>query len=287
MSATIIDGRAVADAIEEEVRQRVTAMVAAGAPPPGLEVVLVGDDPGSATYVAGKSRASARVGIRSVVHTPPASSTTEDLLDLVHRLDDDEAVDAILVQLPLPAHVDAARILDAVAPEKDVDGFHPRNLGLLAEGRPRIAPCTPAGCMELLRRYDIPLRGANAVVVGRSTIVGRPMAVLLTNADATVTLCHSRTRELASVCSAADVLVAAVGRPGMVDASFVKPGAAVIDVGITPVDGRVRGDVDRASVEPVAGWLSPVPGGVGPMTIAMLMRNTVTLASARRQPAAA
>ena len=282
MSATIIDGRAVADAIEEEVRQRVAAMVAAGAPPPGLEVVLVGDDPGSATYVAGKSRASARVGIRSVVHTPPASSTTEDLLDLVHRLDDDEAVDAILVQLPLPAHVDAARILDAVAPEKDVDGFHPRNLGLLAEGRPGIAPCTPAGCMELLRRYEVPVRGARAVVVGRSVIVGRPMSLLLLNADATVTVCHSRTRDLPAVCREADILVAAIGRPGYVDASFVKPGACVIDVGINRVEGRLTGDVDRASVEPVAGWLTPVPRGVGPMTIAMLMRNAVDLAQARR-----
>ena len=282
MSATIIDGRAVADAIEEEVRERVSAMVAAGAPPPGLEVVLVGDDPGSATYVAGKARASARVGIRSAVHSPPASSTTEDLLDLVHRLDDDEAVDAILVQLPLPAHVDGPRILDAVAPEKDVDGFHPRNLGLLAEGRPRIAPCTPSGCMELLRRYDVPVRGARAVVVGRSVIVGRPMSLLLLNADATVTVCHSRTRELPAVCREADILVAAIGRAGFVDASFVKPGACVIDVGINRVDGRLTGDVDRASVEPVAGWLTPVPKGVGPMTIAMLMRNAVDLAEARR-----
>ena len=282
MSATIIDGRAVADSIEEEVRQRVAAMVAAGSPPPGLEVVLVGDDPGSATYVAGKSRASARVGIRSAVHTPPVSSTTEDLLDLVHRLDDDEAVDAILVQLPLPAHIDAARILDAVAPEKDVDGFHPRNLGLLAEGRPRIAPCTPAGCMELLRRYDVPVRGARAVVVGRSVIVGRPLSLLLLNADATVTVCHSRTRDLPAVCREADILVAAIGRAGFVDASFVKPGACVIDVGINRVDGRLTGDVDRPSVEPVAGWLTPVPKGVGPMTIAMLMRNAVDLAQARR-----
>jgi methylenetetrahydrofolate dehydrogenase (NADP+)/methenyltetrahydrofolate cyclohydrolase len=217
-----------------------------------------------------------------VVHTPPASSTTEDLLDLVHRLDDDEAVDAILVQLPLPAHVDAARILDAVAPEKDVDGFHPRNLGLLAEGRPRIAPCTPSGCMELLRRYDVPVRGARAVVIGRSVIVGRPMSLLLLNADATVTVCHSRTRDLPAVCREADILVAAIGRAGFVDASFVKPGACVIDVGINRVDGRLCGDVDRASVEPVAGWLTPVPKGVGPMTIAMLMRNAVDLADARR-----
>jgi methylenetetrahydrofolate dehydrogenase (NADP+)/methenyltetrahydrofolate cyclohydrolase len=284
MSTTIIDGRAVADAIEEEVRQRVAALVATGGAPPGLEVVLCGDDPASATYVAGKSRASARVGIRSVVHTPPVSSTTEELVALVERLDADDAVDAILVQLPLPAQVDQDRILDAVAPEKDVDGFHPRNLGLLAEGRPGIAPCTPSGCMELLRRYDVPVRGARAVIVGRSVIVGRPMALLLLNADATVTVCHSRTRELAAVCREADILVAAVGRPGLVDASFVKPGACVIDVGMNRVDGRLCGDVDRASVEPVAGWLTPVPRGVGPMTIAMLMRNAVDLAEGRRGP---
>jgi methylenetetrahydrofolate dehydrogenase (NADP+)/methenyltetrahydrofolate cyclohydrolase len=284
MSATIIDGRAVADAIEEEVGQRVAALVATGAAPPGLEVVLCGDDPASATYVAGKSRASARVGIRSVVHTPPVSSTTDELVALVERLDADDAVDGILVQLPLPAHVDQDRILDAVAPEKDVDGFHPRNLGLLAEGRPGIAPCTPAGCMELLRRYDVPVRGARAVIVGRSVIVGRPMALLLLNADATVTVCHSRTRDLAAVCREADILVAAVGRAGLIDASFVKPGACVIDVGMNRVDGRLCGDVDRASVEPVAGWLTPVPRGVGPMTIAMLMRNAVDLAEARRGP---
>jgi methylenetetrahydrofolate dehydrogenase (NADP+)/methenyltetrahydrofolate cyclohydrolase len=283
VSAVIIDGRAVADVIEEEVRQRVAALVAAGARPPGLEVVLCGDDPASATYVAGKSRASARVGIRSVVHTPPASSSTEDLLALVEQLDADDAVDAILVQLPLPAHVDAARIIDAVATEKDVDGFHPRNLGLLAEGRPRITPPTPAGCMELLRRHDVPVRGARAVVVGRSVIVGRPLALLLLGADATVTVCHSRTRDLAAVCREADILVAAVGRPALIDASYVKPGACVIDVGTNRVDGRLVGDVDRASVEPVAGWLTPVPRGVGPMTVAMLMRNTVDLAESHRR----
>jgi methylenetetrahydrofolate dehydrogenase (NADP+)/methenyltetrahydrofolate cyclohydrolase len=284
MSATIIDGRAVAGAIEEEVRLRVAALVATGVAPPGLEVVLCGDDPASATYVAGKSRASARVGIRSVVHTPPVSSTTDELVALVERLDADDAVDAILVQLPLPAHVDQDRILDAVAPGKDVDGFHPRNLGLLAEGRPGIAPCTPAGCMELLRRYDVPVRGARAVIVGRSVIVGRPMSLLLLNADATVTVCHSRTRDLAAVCREADILVAAVGRPGLIDASFVKPGACVVDVGMNRVDGRLCGDVDRDSVEAVAGWLTPVPRGVGPMTIAMLMRNAVDLAEGRRGP---
>jgi methylenetetrahydrofolate dehydrogenase (NADP+)/methenyltetrahydrofolate cyclohydrolase len=218
-----------------------------------------------------------------MVHRPPTTSTTEELVALVHSLSDDPKVDGILVQLPLPAQVDAGQVLDAVSPLKDVDGFHPVNFGLLAEGRPRIAPCTPAGCMELLRRYDVPTRGARAVVIGRSTIVGRPMAVLLTNADATVTVCHSRTVDLPGVCREADILVSAIGRPAFVDASFVKPGACVIDVGINRVDDKLVGDVDRASVEPVAGWLTPVPRGVGPMTIAMLMRNTLDLARARRE----
>jgi methylenetetrahydrofolate dehydrogenase (NADP+) / methenyltetrahydrofolate cyclohydrolase len=282
VSAVLVDGRVVAATIEEEVRQRVAAAAAEGRPPPGLEVVLCGDDPASATYVAGKSRATGRVGIRSVVHTPPASSTTEELLALVERLNADDMVDAILVQLPLPAQVDGARILDAVSPEKDADGLHPRNLGRLAGGRHGIAPCTPAGCMELLRRYDVPVRGSRAVVVGRSVLVGRPMAMLLVNADATVTMCHSRTRDLAAVSREADILVVAAGRAGLVDASYVKPGACVLDVGMNRVGGRLCGDVDRASVEPVAGWLSPVPGGVGPMTVAMLLRNTVDLAEAHR-----
>jgi methylenetetrahydrofolate dehydrogenase (NADP+)/methenyltetrahydrofolate cyclohydrolase len=282
MSATIIDGRAVAATIEEEVRAELAEWSSRGVEAPGLHVVLCGDDPASATYVAGKARASERVGIRSVVHRPPEESTTDELLALVQRLNAAADVDAILVQLPLPAHVEAGRILEAVSPEKDVDGFHPFNFGLLAEGRPRIAPCTPAGLMELLRRYDVPVRGANAVVVGRSTIVGRPTSILLTNADATVTVCHSRTRDLPGVCRTADILVAAIGRPQMIDASYVKPGACVLDVGTTRVEGKVRGDVDRASVEPVAGWLTPVPGGVGPMTIGMLMRNATALAAARR-----
>ena len=283
MSATIIDGRRVAGDIEASVRAEVEGLVAGGWRAPGLHVVLCGDDSASGVYVAGKARASERVGIRSEVHTPPASTSTEELLDLVGRLNADDTVDAVLVQLPLPAQVDAARVLDAVSPAKDVDGFHPHNAGLLAEGRPLTVPCTPAGCMELLRRHDVPLRGARAVVVGRSTIVGRPMAMLLVNADATVTVCHSRTRDLPGVCREADILVVAIGRARLVDASYVRPGACVIDVGMNrDADGRLCGDVDRAAVEPVAGWLTPVPGGVGPMTIAMLMRNTLDLALRRR-----
>lgn len=285
MSAVIIDGRAVAADIEDEVRREIAGWDAEGWQAPGLHVVLCGDDPASATYVAGKAKASERVGIRSVVHRPPESSTTAELVALVEQLNRDDGVDGILVQLPLPAHVDAGAVLESVAPHKDVDGFHPFNFGLLAEGRPRISPCTPEGLMELLRRYEVPVRGARAVIVGRSTIVGRPTAILLTNADATVTVCHSRTVDLAGVCREADILVAATGRPGMIDASYVKSGACVLDVGTTRVDGKLRGDVDRDAVEPRAGWLTPVPGGVGPMTIAMLMKNATALARSRRTAA--
>ncbi len=285
MSAIIIDGTAVAAAVENDVRREIEDLTAAGATAPGLHVVLCNDNPASAAYVRGKERASSRVGIRGMVHTPPITSSTDDLVALVRNLNDDPTVDGILVQLPLPEHVDSGRVLDAVSPEKDVDGFHPTNFGLLAVGRPRIAPCTPAGCMELMRRYDVPVRGARAVVIGRSTIVGRPMALLLLNADATVTVTHSRTVDLPAVCREADILVSAIGRPGFVDASFVKPGACVIDVGINRVGDRLVGDVDRESVEEVAGWLTPVPKGVGPMTIAMLMRNTLDLARAHRAAA--
>lgn len=287
MTATIIDGAAVAAAVEDEVRREIAHLRAAGAETPSLHVVLCNDNPASAAYVRGKERATQRVGIGGMVHRPPITSTTAELVALVRNLSDDPGVDGILVQLPLPEQVDAGQVLDAVSPLKDVDGFHPVNFGLLAEGRARIAPCTPAGCMELLRRYRVPVRGARAVVIGRSTIVGRPMALLLTNADATVTVCHSRTVDLPGVCREADILVSAIGRPGLVDASFVKPGACVIDVGINRVGDKLVGDVDRASVEPVAGWLTPVPRGVGPMTIAMLMRNTLDLARARRLAAPA
>jgi methylenetetrahydrofolate dehydrogenase (NADP+) / methenyltetrahydrofolate cyclohydrolase len=283
MSATIIDGSAVAAAVREEVRRDAEAMVAAGMRPPRLDVVLGNDDPGSASYVRSKERMTERLGMRGTVHRPPLDSSTEQLVALVQRLNDDDDVDGILVQLPLMPHVDAGAVLNVIDPGKDADGLHPFNFGLLAQGRPRIAPCTPAGCMELLRRHDVPIRGARAVVVGRSNLVGRPIATLLTNADATVTVCHSRTRDLPAVCREADILVAAIGRPRFVDASFVKPGAAVLDVGINRVDEKIVGDVDFDAVQSIAGWLTPVPGGVGPMTVAMLMRNTVDLARARRE----
>ncbi len=288
MTAIRLDGKAIAATIHEEVATAVAAMRAEGHRAPSLHVVLCGDNEASATYVRNKRRIAEKIGIDFVLHTPPQDSTTSDLLAIVRRLNEDPGADAVLVQLPLPRQIDEQAVVTALDPLKDADGFHPLNFGHLAEGRPGPAlPCTPAGCMEILRRHNIPLSGASAVVLGRSTIVGRPMALLLTNADATVTVCHSRTRDLAAVCATADILVVAIGKPGMVDATYVKPGACVIDVGTTPIDGRVHGDVDAESVNEVAGHLSPVPGGVGPMTIAMLMRNTVILAQARHAAVAA
>jgi methylenetetrahydrofolate dehydrogenase (NADP+)/methenyltetrahydrofolate cyclohydrolase len=285
VTATIIDGRGIAEDIRAEIAAETRDMVAAGMPAPHLGVVLCGDNPASATYVRNKRRAAERVGIRFTLQTPSGAISTAELLEICHRMRDDPDVDAMLVQLPLPRHIDTAAVLDAVPPEKDADGFHPQNLGKLAAGAPAaVVPGTPRGCMELLRRAGVAIAGRRAVVVGRSVIVGRPLALLLINADATVTVCHSRTGELAAVCREADILVAATGRPGMITTDFVKPGAAVLDVGTTPVDGRLLGDVDRGSVEPVAGWLTPVPGGVGPMTVAMLLRNTLALARARRGP---
>ncbi|MGD0194284.1 MAG: bifunctional 5,10-methylenetetrahydrofolate dehydrogenase/5,10-methenyltetrahydrofolate cyclohydrolase [Candidatus Dormibacteria bacterium] len=283
MSATIVDGRAVAAELREELAADIVAMTRDGSRPPSLAVVLCGDDPASAIYVRNKGRAAERAGVTFALHRPSGESTTAELVALVRSLDADESIDGILVQLPLPKHVDAESVTACISPEKDADGFHPYNFGRLAEGHAAVvAPGTPLGCMELLRRSDVPIRGSRSVVIGRSAIVGRPIALMLTNADSTVTICHSRTPDLAAVCREADILVSAIGRPGMVDASYVKPGAFVIDVGTTPRDGVVLGDVDRQSVEPVAGWLTPVPGGVGPMTIAMLLRNVLALARARR-----
>jgi methylenetetrahydrofolate dehydrogenase (NADP+)/methenyltetrahydrofolate cyclohydrolase len=283
MSAVIVDGKAIAAELRAEIATEITAMTDAGSRPPSLAVVLCGDDPASAIYVRNKGRAAERAGVQFALHRPPAESTTAELVDLVGRLNADPGIDGILVQLPLPGHIDAQAVTESVSQGKDADGFHPYNFGRLAEGHPAVvAPGTPLGCMELLRRSGISLRGSRAVVIGRSAIVGRPLALMLTNADSTVTICHSRTQDLASICREADILVAAIGRPRMVDASYVKPGAFVIDVGTTPRDGVVVGDVDRDAVEPIAGWLTPVPGGVGPMTIAMLLRNTLALARARR-----
>lgn len=288
MSAILLDGKAVAASIREEVAADVERMQAEGMAAPGLAVVLLGDDPGSAIYVRNKGRAAERAGIRFQLIRPPAESTTTQLVTLVRELDRDDRVDAILVQLPLPAHIDADAVIESISPEKDADGFHPFNFGRLAEGRTlEVGPGTPLGVMALLHRYDIPIAGQRAVVIGRSRIVGRPLAIMLLNADATVTVCHSKTTNLPAVSREADILVAAIGRARAITAEYVKPGACVIDVGINALaGGGIAGDVDAASVEPIAGWLTPVPGGVGPMTIAMLLRNTVALASARRLRAA-
>jgi len=277
MAARVIDGKAVAAAIQAEVAVEAAELAASIGRPPALAVVLVGDDPGSAVYVRNKHRACEKVGLTSVSRLLPTTTTQEDLLAVVAELNDDAGVDAILVQLPLPRHIEEAAVLEAVSPDKDADGFHPLNLGRLMVGRPLFTPCTPAGIMELLARERIDTRGARAVIVGRSNIVGKPLANLLwqKGADATVTVCHTRTKDLAAVCRQADILIAAVGQPEMIRADMVAPGAVVIDVGINRVHGRLAGDVHFESVSEVASAITPVPGGVGPMTVAMLLRNTL------------
>jgi methylenetetrahydrofolate dehydrogenase (NADP+)/methenyltetrahydrofolate cyclohydrolase len=300
---TILDGNRVRDRILRDLRPRVEALAAASRPP-GLAVVLVGDDPGSHIYVRNKVKACAELGIVSQSLSPPASITTDDLLAIVDALNRRPDVDGILVQLPLPPQVDTCRVLLAVAPEKDVDGFHPINVGNLVAGRPGPRPCTPAGIMELLRQYEIPVAGKRAVVVGRSDIVGKPMALLLLHAHATVTICHSRTVDLPAVCREGDILVAAMGRPAMLTAEYIRPGAVVIDVGMNRITDpseaarifrhaperlatfeRKRsvlvGDVDPVDMHQRAAAYTPVPGGVGPLTIAMLMSNTVSAAEHR------
>ena len=306
MSATILDGSKIAGEIRAEVALEVRTLSAAGVRP-GLAVVLVGHNPASAVYVRGKVKSSAEVGIYSEQHTPPESASTEDLLKLIGELNRRDEIDGILVQLPLPPQVDAKRVLLAVDPAKDVDGFHPMNVGFLSTQRPGLVPCTPAGIMEILKRSWIRIAGQEAVVVGRSDIVGKPTAMLLTNGNATVTICHSKTRDLPGVCRRADILVAAIGRAAMITKEFVKPGATVIDVGMNQITDpaefkrifagntkreetfRSKGSVLVGDVHPqvaeVAGALTPVPGGVGPLTIAMLMANTVRAAKLRRAAA--
>jgi len=254
--------------------------------PPGLAVILAGNNPASEIYVRGKTKTSAELGIYSETITPPATITTEELLTLVHQLNGRDEIDGVLVQLPLPEHIDSQKVLLAVSPEKDVDGFHPCNVGNLATGRPGPRSCTPAGIIEILKRSHIPIAGQRAVVVGRSDIVGKPMALLLLHENATVTICHSKTRDLPGVCREADILIAAIGRPGMITRDFIKPGATVVDVGITRVDGKPVGDVNAADAAELSSAYTPVPGGVGPLTIAMLMMNTVSAAERKcSQPA--
>ncbi len=277
--ATIIDGLAVAASVRERAAEGARALEARGVTP-CLAVVLVGDDPASASYVRMKERDCAAVGIESRDHRLAEATSQSEVEGLVAALNADQSVHGILVQLPLPAHLDAEAVLARIAPAKDVDGLHPESLGRLVRGLAGFRACTPAGVMEMLRAYDIDPSGMRAVVVGRSSIVGKPMALLLLEANATVTVCHSRTRDLPGVCREADLLVAAIGRPKMVDASYVKPGAVVIDVGINRTDEGMVGDVDFASVEPIASAITPVPGGVGPMTRAMLMVNTIAAAEA-------
>ncbi len=278
MPARLIDGKAVAQAVRSEVAADVEAWTREGHPPPGLATVLVGDDPASGIYVSGKQRASREVGIEGFDHRLPHDAPHADVEALLHRLNDDDRVSGILLQLPTPPQVDGPALTELISPAKDVDGLTPISAGLLAKGRPGLRPCTPAGCMELLRRHDVGLAGAEAVVVGRSDLVGKPLAALLLAANATVTVCHSRTRDLAAVCRRADVLVAAVGRPRMIQGDWIKDGAAVIDVGINRTDDGLVGDVDFEPARERAGLVTPVPGGVGPMTIAMLLRNTLTAA---------
>jgi methylenetetrahydrofolate dehydrogenase (NADP+)/methenyltetrahydrofolate cyclohydrolase len=291
MTARLLDGRALAQRIEATLRDEVRTFADMFRRRPRLVVVLVGDLAASASYVKSKAAAAARVGIDAEVIPVPVTADTAELVALVQAIARDEhgPADGILVQLPLPPHVDTVAVLDAVPPDRDVDGFHPENAGLLSQGRPRFIPCTAAGVQRMLIDAGIETAGRHAVIVGRSDIVGKPLALLLaarspagTNGgDATVTICHSRSADLPSITRQADILVAAVGRPGLITADMVKPGAAVVDVGINRVDGKLVGDVDHGPVSEVAGWLSPVPGGVGPMTVAMLIANTLLAAELR------
>ena len=303
MPARILDGTKIAADIRAEVSARVKSLTAAGIRP-GLAVVLVGHNPASEVYVRGKVKSSHEVGLYSEQHTPAETATTDELLALISDLNRRDEIDGILVQLPLPSHVDAKKILLAVDPAKDVDGFHPMNVGYLSTQRPGLVPCTPAGVMEILRRSSIRIAGQEAVVVGRSDIVGKPVAMLLLNENATVTVCHSKTRDLPEVGRRADILIAAIGRAGMITADYVKPGATVVDVGINKITDRKEfdrffvGDKKREEaflakgstligdvhpeVTEVAGAITPVPGGIGPRTIAMLMSNTVKAAMLRR-----
>ena len=278
----LIDGKAIAQALRIDVASGVRRFLEAHSRVPALHVVLVGDDPASAVYVRNKEKAVIEAGMRGEVHRLPATSSAAELHALVERLNRDPAVDGILVQLPLPKHIPVEPLLESVDPAKDVDGFHPVNVGKLWSGRKALVPCTPRGCLHLLRSAEIPLEGARALVVGRSNIVGKPMAALLLGAHATVTLAHSRSRDLPARCREADVLIVAAGQPRLVEGSWIKPGATVIDVGMhRGADGKLFGDVDFASASAVAGAITPVPGGVGPMTIAMLLDNTLRAASMR------
>ena len=276
----IIDGKAISAQIRREIAEQVEILKAERGIVPGLAVVIVGEDPASRVYVRNKHRACEEVGFASFGYELPDTTSEEELLELISRLNADPAVHGILVQLPLPRHLDEEKILLAIDPAKDVDAFHPYNVGKIMIGNYDFLPCTPAGVMELLRRSNIEIAGKECVIVGRSNIVGKPQAMLLLQANGTVTVCHSRTKDLREVCRRADILIAAIGKPEFFDASYIKEGAVVIDVGINRrADGTLCGDVNFADVAPHASAITPVPGGVGPMTIAMLMQNTLTAAT--------
>ncbi|MFZ0091618.1 MAG: bifunctional methylenetetrahydrofolate dehydrogenase/methenyltetrahydrofolate cyclohydrolase FolD [Solirubrobacteraceae bacterium] len=283
MTATLIDGKSIAQQVRAQVGTEIESWVAGGGRRPGLATILVGDDPASAVYVAGKQRACAEVGIEGFAHDLPGDVAQDDVVSLLAQLNADERVSGILLQLPTPEHIDGSRLTTLIDAAKDVDGLTPVSAGRLAKGLPGLRPCTPAGVIELLRRSDVTLEGAEAVVVGRSDLVGKPVAALLLAENATVTVCHSRTRDLDAVCRRADILIAAVGHAEIVRGSWVKPGAAVIDVGINRTDAGLVGDVEFAAAAEVAGLITPVPGGVGPMTIAMLLRNTLRAAQAQSE----
>jgi methylenetetrahydrofolate dehydrogenase (NADP+)/methenyltetrahydrofolate cyclohydrolase len=276
--ARVIDGKAVAAGLRAELKREVDAAVATGLPAPGLATILVGEDPASQVYVGAKHRACAEAGIRSLDRRLAPDCTAEELAATIAALNEDPEVSGILLQLPLPDHLEAAGFIDLIDPRKDVDGLSTASVGALWRRQPGLGPCTPSGVIELLRQTGVELAGAEAVIVGRSELVGRPLAAMLLAENATVTICHSRSRDLAARCRAADVLVAALGRPRAIGRDHVKPGAAVIDVGITRTDEGIVGDVDFEAVLPVAGAITPVPGGVGPMTIALLLRNTLRAA---------
>ncbi|MCW8963715.1 MAG: bifunctional methylenetetrahydrofolate dehydrogenase/methenyltetrahydrofolate cyclohydrolase FolD [Gammaproteobacteria bacterium] len=282
MSAQIIDGKAVAENLRESIRQAVEERINNGLRRPGLAVILVGDNPASQVYVRNKKLACEKAGITSFEHTPPADISEADLLALIHELNNDDRVDGILVQLPLPAHIDEESVIETISPDKDVDGFHPYNIGRLMIGKPTFRPCTPQGVTRLLETTGVDITGNDAVIVGRSNIVGRPMAFELLAKDCTPKICHSRSKDLPAQIKQADIVVAAIGKPGFIQAHWIKPGAIVIDVGINRLEsGKLTGDVDFEAAKEVAGYITPVPGGVGPMTIACLLENT--LESARNR----
>jgi methylenetetrahydrofolate dehydrogenase (NADP+) / methenyltetrahydrofolate cyclohydrolase len=286
MTAAILNGKALSEQIRAEIAVEVAEFVANTGATPCLAAVLVGEDPGSQVYVRNKQKACEKAGIASQLHRPPTETTTEQLLALIDRLNRDPAVHGILVQSPPPKHIDERRVLSAINPLKDVDAFHPENVGLIVQGQPRFLPCTPHGVQQLLIRNNIPIAGANVVVVGRSDIVGKPMAILLMQkgpgGDATVTVCHSRTRDLPAVTRQADILIVAIGRARFVTADMVKPGAVVIDVGMNRLETGLAGDVDFDAVKEVAGQITPVPGGVGLLTVTMLLHNTLVAARLQR-----